>query len=228
MSYGQWVVNEEMTFNEFGYNSNELSDGSNKPVKCVCSECGVIGNKIYRRSTAKHRCKTIIDGKKKCFKCKNFKNVEEFSKNKSTFDGYQKCCKDCFSNYSSVKNGYIKKTIKYKTNLYTYFQTKTSQLKSKSIFKNMDFDLTSGFLLELYEKQNKKCFFTNIEIKHNTGCHQYDSISVERLDPNKGYTKDNVVLAAFNINSFKGMMNEVEFKEYLDIIIPKLIEYKNN
>jgi len=42
-----------------------------------------------------------------------------------------------------------------------------------------------------------------------------------------GYTKDNVVLAAFNINSLKGMMSENEFKLFLDRIIPNLIEYKN-
>ena len=228
MSYGKWVLNESLTFNEFGYNSSELSQGSNKPVKCVCSECGITANKIYRRSNTKHRCKSIIDGKKKCFKCKNVKVTDEFSKNRSTFDGFQKCCKECFSNYDSVKKGYEKKNIKYKTNLGTYFSTKTSKLKSKSNDKNMGFDLTTNFLLDLYEKQNRRCFFTNIEIKHNIGCHQHDSISVERLDPNKGYVEDNVVLACFAINSFKGMMNENEFKIFLNSVIPNLINYKNN
>lgn len=30
MSYGKWVLNESLTFNEFGYNSSELSQGSNQ------------------------------------------------------------------------------------------------------------------------------------------------------------------------------------------------------
>ena len=53
------------------------------------------------------------------------------------------------------------------------------------------------------------------------------NMTVERLDPNKVYTKNNIVLSCFAINSFKGFMNETEFKEYLEIVIPKLIEYKN-
>ena len=93
--------------------------------------------------------------------------------------------------------------------------------------RNIDFDLESNTLYELYEKQNGKCYYTGIDITHNLGCSDYDSISVERLEPSMGYTKNNVVLAAFNINSLKGMMSENQFKLFLDRIIPNLIEYKN-
>lgn len=227
MSYGQWRIEKELTFKEFGYTGDELSKGSQKPVKCICDSCGIIANKRFRESNAKHICKSIIDGKKKCFKCKELKLVEEFSKNRSTFDGYQKCCKECFGNYESVKKNYNKKNKTLKTDLKVYLRNKTSGLERKCKTKNLEFDLSKEYLFELYEKQNGKCYFTDIEIKHNLGCHQYDSISVERLNPNLGYIKTNVVLSCFAINSFKGMMQEKEFKMFLGIIIPKLIEYKN-
>lgn len=227
MSYGQWRIDEEATIKEFGYYSKELSYGSKKPVKCVCESCGLVTNKRLRESNRKHICKTIIDGNKKCFKCKTFKPVEEFSKNRSTIDGYQKCCKECFANYDSVKSNYKKKNDTLKTDLMVYLRNKTSSLERKCKIKNLDFDLDKNFLYEMYLKQEGKCFFTDIEIKHNIGCHQYDSISVERLDPNLGYVKNNVVLSSFSINSFKGMMNEDEFKKYLNLIIPKLEKYKN-
>lgn len=227
MSYGQWKIDEDMTFKEFNYYSNQLSLNSHKPVKCVCEACGQIANKRYRESNRKHVCKSIIDGKKKCFKCKIFKSVEDFSKNRSTFDGYQKVCKKCFANYDSVKKGYKKKSENRKNNLNTYLNYKTTNLKTKCKQKNLDFDLNNNFLYELYLKQNGKCYYTDIDIVHNLGCHQYNSISVDRLDPNKGYTKDNVVLASFSINSFKGMINVSEYKDFLNIIIPKLIDFKN-
>ena len=67
----------------------------------------------------------------------------------------------------------------------------------------------------------------DIEIIHNEGCSQYNSISIERLTSEKGYTKNNVVLSSFSLNSFKGMMSEIEFKQFLNEVIPKLIEYKD-
>jgi len=225
MAYGQWRVNENLTFDEFGYYSSELSSGSTKPVKCTCEECGVTANKRIRESNLRHVCKSIIDGKKKCFKCKTFKLVDEFSKNKSTFDGYSKVCKDCFSNYDSVKKGYKKKTNLIKTDIKSYFHYKTNFLKTKCKLKGLSFDLDVDFLYNLYVNQNGKCYYSGIDIIHNSGCSNFDSISVERLIPERGYTKDNVVLASFSLNSFKGMMNEVEFKKFLKQIIPNLLNY---
>lgn len=225
MSYGIWKINESLTFEEFGYYSNSLTKGSNKPVKCECETCGLIINKHYRFITSKHRCNPIINNKKKCFKCKIFKLTEEFSKNKSNFDGYQKVCKECFSNYECVKKGYIKKSNQLKISLSLYLDNKINQLKRKCELKGLPFNLEKGYLNKIYQKQNGKCYYSKIEIKHNKGVHQYDSISVERLNPENGYVIGNVVLSSFSINSFKGMMNENEFKQFLTEIIPKLIEY---
>jgi hypothetical protein len=228
MSYGQWVINEELTFNEFGYYSHGLTYGSQKPVKCECLSCGMIANKKFTYSKSRHRCKPIIDGKKKCFKCKVFKSVDEFSKNRSNHDGFQKVCKECFANYECVKKGYEKKTNNYKNNLEFYFDSKLPSLKKKCELKNIDFDLIKGDLFEIYNSQNGKCYYTEIDITHNKGTLNFNSISIERLDPKLGYTKNNVVLCSFNVNSFKGIMNENEFKEFLNVVIPKLINYKNS
>lgn len=228
MSYGQWVINEELTFNEFGYYSHGLTYGSQKPVKCECLSCGMIANKKFTYSKSRHRCKPIIDGKKKCFKCKEFKSVDEFSKNRSNYDGFQKVCKECFANYECVKKGYKKKTNNYKNNLEFYFDSKLSSLKKKCELKNIPFDLIKGDLLKIYNSQNGKCYYTGIDITHNKGTLNFNSISIERLDPKLGYTKNNVVLCSFNVNSFKGIMNENEFKEFLNVVIPKLINYKNS
>jgi len=226
MAYGQWKVLREETIDEFGYDPDDLTYGSKKPVICKCEECNIISNKRFRESNRKHICNSIINNNKKCFKCKEFKDVdEEFSKNKSTFDGYAKVCKTCFSNYDSVKKGYKKQSKKRKECLETYFRYKTTQLKRKSKSKGLDFDLGKGFLYELYKKQNGKCFYTKMDIIHNEGIFQDNSITVDRIDPNKGYIMDNVVLSSFNVNSFKGMMNENEFKNYLTKYIPLLMGY---
>lgn len=225
MSYGQWVIDEKETYKEFGYSSKDLTKGSKKPVKCYCESCGIKNNKKFREANRKHKCKPIIDGKKKCFKCKERKSIEEFSKNRSTFDGYQKLCKECFSNEKSVKYNYKKRSQLRKQNLKEYLKYKTSALKSKCKTKNVEFNLGDNFLYELYQEQKGKCYYSQLNIKHNKICSQFDSISVDRLDPNGGYTEDNVVLSAFLINSFKGKMNENEYKNILKVVLPKLDEY---
>jgi len=92
---------------------------------------------------------------------------------------------------------------------------------------NLNFDLDTDYLFNLYKTQNGKCYYCGIDIIHNIGCSDYNSISVERLNPNLGYVKGNVALVAFAINSFKGMMNEIEFKNFLNEILPALEKYKN-
>jgi hypothetical protein len=227
MSYGQWKVDEKATFEEFGYEIINLTYGSTKPVRCQCEACGISSIKRFRESNAKHICEPIIDGKKKCFKCKIFKPIEEFSKNRHTFDKYQKACKECFSNYECVQKGYKKKNDILKNDLKVYLRNVTSRIGRKSKDKNIPFDLEKEYLYNLFLAQNGKCYFTGLNMVHNIGCHQYDSISVDRLDAHKGYIKDNIVLSLFAINSFKGMMNESEFKKFLKNTIPQLIEYSN-
>ena len=65
MAYGQWVVDEKATIKEFGYSPKKLTHGSKKPVKCICTSCGITTMKRFRESSRKHRCAPIIDGKKK-------------------------------------------------------------------------------------------------------------------------------------------------------------------
>ena len=91
--------------------------------------------KRFRESSRKHRCASIIDGKKKCCGCKKFRLIDEFSKNRSTFDGYQKLCKECFSNAPSVKKAYKNKSDNLKNNLNIYFRAKTTVIKNKCIRK---------------------------------------------------------------------------------------------
>lgn len=41
---------------------------------------------------------------KRCFKCKETKDLKLFSKNKNTKDGIQNCCKECMKIYSKINN----------------------------------------------------------------------------------------------------------------------------
>ena len=93
----------------------------------------------------------------------------------------------------------------------------------KSLTKE-DFNLTKEYLQKLFEQQNKRCIYTNIEIKipfrANTILDYYglDKISnlasLDRIDSTKGYVVGNVqwVLSEINI-----MKNDLPNEKFLDL-----------
>ncbi len=76
-----------------------------------------------------------------------------------------------------------------------YFHEKCLDLRSRAKAKKIDFNLTYQNLKELYLKQNKSCFYSGYPLNLvKTGKIQFDTLSVDRIDSNKGYTIDNIVL----------------------------------
>jgi len=226
MPYGKCIILFEKN-KENGIDIEKLTKGSNVRIYQYCENCKQTFLRNYQYKDNLHLCKPLIDGMKKCCVCKNKKEVCEFPKNRSSFDGYGKICKDCFANMPSVKKGYTKKSESIKNDIKKYFIHKASRLKNcvRTRRKNLHCDVDGAFLLELYKNQNGTCFYSGIEIFHNKDTFEYDSISVDRKDPNLGYTKDNIVLCAFGINSMKGNLNEESFKVFLQKVIPGLTKH---
>jgi dUTP pyrophosphatase len=79
---------------------------------------------------------------------------------------------------------------------------KFSSYRYRAQENGWDFDLDYKFLMELYEKQKGLCFYSKLPMKLD-GARDYDTLSLDRVDSTKGYTKDNVVLCLFCVNVFK-------------------------
>jgi hypothetical protein len=78
------------------------------------------------------------------------------------------------------------------------------------------FSITKEFLIDLYNKQNGKCYYSDIKMrieieKRNRNNNDYYSLSVDRLDSLKGYTEDNTILCCSVINIMKNGLSEQEF-----------------
>ena len=77
--------------------------------------------------------------------------------------------------------------------------------------RNIVFDITIEYLYELYIQQNKKCYFTDIDIFLNKkDC----NASVDRIDSNIGYKIDNIIWVYKPINNMK---NDFEIKRFIEI-----------
>lgn len=93
-----------------------------------------------------------------------------------------------------------------------------SNAATRATKKNLDFDLSLEFLFSLHTKQGGKCSISGCEMKiYGRVCDYRDpfSLSLDRIDSNLGYTRDNVQLVCVWINRAKYDMPQDVF---LDLI----------
>lgn len=131
-----------------------------------------------------------------CITCSVEKPVEEyeFNKNKKT---YRRMCKKC-KNIQTME-------ARYNTTE-AHLKRKLSRLKGRAKECGFEFDLTYKDLCDQLEKQDFKCFYTDMPLVF----YKYKKIparavapSIDKIDPSKGYTKDNIVWCLERINRIK-------------------------
>lgn len=94
------------------------------------------------------------------------------------------------------------------TNIEKFFNHKISAIKSRAKSKSLEFNITYKNLIDLYEKQNKVCYYSGLAFNElSVGPIQYNTISVDRINSKLGYTVDNIALCLFCINAMKSDYN---------------------
>lgn len=76
------------------------------------------------------------------------------------------------------------------------------QAKKRSARLGRDFSITPEMVQEMWERDNS-CAYCGATLAQATGVLAHTSPSLDRVDPNKGYTPENTVLACFRCNSLK-------------------------
>lgn len=85
-------------------------------------------------------------------------------------------------------------------------------MKTRAKAENLPFDITHDYLWTLYEKQEKKCFYTGILMQlSNTNAQKAFSVSVDKINPRLGYTKGNIVFCCNIVNTMKLTMLQKDF-----------------
>ena len=129
-----------------------------------------------------------------------FKSKNDINKNKKTY-----CSEYCKrKTHKSVYHHYL------------------NGVKKRAIKTNKDYDLDETFIKKLLEeKQKNKCNLTNITIEVYDKKYEKSlahSASLDRIDSNLGYTKDNVQWISLGINYMKLDYDESEVHELLSLI----------
>ena len=75
-------------------------------------------------------------------------------------------------------------------------------------------------MYELWKKQDGKCYYSGIDMQPPKKGHQRTiyTASIDRIDNNKGYTKDNVVWCCWFSNNAKSNIDKNEFIRLCSLI----------
>ena len=196
-----------------------------------CKKCESIKNSIknkpedfvkaayLRNKKSRDKAKTIskpILELKTCFHCNQEKEITYFKIRPVNKDGYANQCKKCeYEICTDSRNAY---EIKH--------WAKRLFLHAKKHSK-YDFDIDEQFVSDLYEKQNGKCFWFNVDLKASNIAKYPWQPSLDRLDREKGYTKDNVVLACYTANIGRNTSDEATFSLFVEDL-KKALASKND
>jgi hypothetical protein len=150
----------------------------------------------YRQSS---QTNLIKDGFKKCYTCNETKPISDFPIKGAKTRHY---CTKC-----------------QKTNPDIIISSILYRAKKNSQKKNREFQITKDDVLELFEKQNGRCFYTNREMEWSSGSKSNTAVSIDRIDSSKGYVKDNIALCCVVVNYIKHEMTIEEMIDWCSAIV---------
>lgn len=92
-------------------------------------------------------------------------------------------------------------------------------LINDSKYRNIEHNISVKDIEELYKKQNGLCYWFKVPLIPSDKTKHPQQPSLDRLDRNKGYTKDNVVLSSYSANIGRNENDLDTWVEFLKLII---------
>jgi hypothetical protein len=181
----------------------------------------------------------LIEHKKTCTKCKKEYPISNFYFKVKAKNTRASCCKKCSDegNKLSYKRNLEKRKkrqIKYRQTEKGHFGELYSSMKkrwtrSKEKPEKYRVSISYKEFFQIWKKQKKKfgkkCPVTNVKMTMKKGLGNNKqcptNISPDRIDPTKGYTKENIRFVTANFNTRKGAITEEEMGRCLELSFKK-------
>ena len=121
----------------------------------------------------------------------------------------------CIQCKYKIRKEKINSDIAYKL----YKNSKHSYNTRQNIY---GYNLTVEYIQELLNKQNYKCYYTGIDLKIGS---KLTNPTLDRLDSNKGYINENVVICTEIVNIMKNDLSMEEFKNQIKLLYENLSNF---
>lgn len=91
----------------------------------------------------------------------------------------------------------------------------TVRSRNRILYGTTNSDITEHDIRNLYNMQDGKCYYTNRPMKLTPStARDPDLMSVDRIDSEKAYTMQNIVLSTWLVNKVK---NDLNFEDFLEL-----------
>jgi hypothetical protein len=152
------------------------------------------------------KVKKESQGSRLCTSCNKVKLLSQFETFK---DGFVRgLCQQCVT---------LQKAKKTSATPESYLQVLNTQLKSQRLKQGVQYDLTKEDVVDLWETQNGKCALSGVLMTHQRDGTYGDrkkkefNASIDRINPNGPYVRQNVQLVANRINTMKHTLSQDMF-----------------
>lgn len=85
--------------------------------------------------------------------------------------------------------------------------------------RNLCFEITPQDIFDVYKRQNGLCAFTNAKLICDTDNYYSINWSIDRIDNDKGYIKDNIVLVSKTANMIRNRSTIKELLEFCNMVV---------
>ena len=182
----------------------------------VCTACGCQKGKWDKYDKEHYNEET---GEYQCSKCNEWKDLKtNFGKaghNHRDKNGRRNYCNKCGTAQGKKMKSNWTEEMFIKKYLIKNANDRHRCREKGGIKYDEEFNITYEDIVELKEKQSNKCKYLGTELIWKVGSGN-DQTSIDRIDSNKTYTKDNIQLVCFWANQAKSDDDE---KEFLKMIV---------
>lgn len=143
---------------------------------------------------------------KTCFCCKAAKPYTLFFKHNQTSDGYHSWCKDCCTLGNKRSRAKLRSTIEGRASVFL------KSAKRGAATRQQEFSLVAADIVDCWNSQQQMCAYSGRVMTLESG--HLHTVSIERIDSNKGYIPENTILVCQAINRMK---SDFELNDFYDL-----------
>jgi len=205
---------EIITLHAEGLNNKEIAEKLNFNIRAIAGRISALG--LKHNGGTRTKINLINDTEIKCSICERIKDISLFpfvDKNKRYRQSF---CSVCMATKIRKRN---------KSNINFYLNKKLTTMQSRSSKKLVDFEIDKNYVIYLFEKQNYKCFYSDNSLDWQSDGVRTDSPSIDKIIPDLGYIKGNVVITINKINTVKNNLNLDEIRKYMPFWYNRIIKH---